>query len=256
MLRNHTSPSPVRLELRLPVFDGELKTDVQVPCGAIPLTAILPLARKLAGIVEQRTVEKLEQSGLRISCREGCAHCCRMLAPVSAVEARRLGEVVSRLPDSSGSKIRAAVAQARQSLQDAGLLDRLRGLSGLSYEEFSSLGREYFGHQIDCPLLERERCLIYEERPLACREHLVTSPPEHCAPDSAVSSVIQVMLPYRTSWAVARMTGPAEAGVLPWIALPLALDWAQSTKRAEEVLDGTELMRRFASGLCRSLSQG
>ena len=39
------------------------------------------------------------------------------------------------------------------------------------------LGREYFQLGIPCPFLEEESCSIYHDRPITCREYLVTSPP-------------------------------------------------------------------------------
>jgi hypothetical protein len=34
---------------------------------------------------------------------------------------------------------------------------------------------------VACPFLEDEACSIHADRPLSCREYLVTSPPELCA---------------------------------------------------------------------------
>ena len=38
----------------------------------------------------------------------------------------------------------------------------------------------YFAAGIPCPFLEEERCGVYDERPVVCREYAVTSPPELC----------------------------------------------------------------------------
>ena len=39
----------------------------------------------------------------------------------------------------------------------------------------------YFALGIPCPFLEEESCSIHPDRPLVCREYLVTSPAELCA---------------------------------------------------------------------------
>jgi Fe-S-cluster containining protein len=44
---------------------------------------------------------------------------------------------------------------------------------------------EYFSKGIPCPFLEDESCSIHENRPLICRQYLVTSPASHCRKPSA-----------------------------------------------------------------------
>jgi hypothetical protein len=46
----------------------------------------------------------------------------------------------------------------------------------LSPDERGTLSLEYLALGIACPFLEDESCSIHAERPLACRQHLVTSP--------------------------------------------------------------------------------
>jgi hypothetical protein len=47
-------------------------------------------------------------------------------------------------------------------------------------EERIELSHEYFRLGIACPFLEDESCSIHPDRPMACREYLVSSPPENC----------------------------------------------------------------------------
>ena len=57
--------------------------------------------------------------------------------------------------------------------------------AALTRLERRSLGLRYFALGIPCPFLEAESCSIYTERPLVCREFLVSSPPENCAAPTA-----------------------------------------------------------------------
>jgi hypothetical protein len=64
-----------------------------------------------------------------------------------------------------------------------GLLDRLNepGDDG----DRRALGLDYFRLGIACPFLEDEACSIHPDRPLSCREYLVTSPAPNCQVPSA-----------------------------------------------------------------------
>ena len=46
--------------------------------------------------------------------------------------------------------------------------------------ERAALSIEYFKFGIACPFLEDESCSIHPDRPMACREYLVSSPAENC----------------------------------------------------------------------------
>src|SRR3712207_1882513 len=103
-----------------------------------------------------------------------------MLVPVSAPEALRLKAVMDSLPDEARNRITARVEKRRRQLEEAGLLDRLQDLlmdnQQRSDDEFELLNRDYYALRLPCPFLESELCSIYDERPSACRELLVSSP--------------------------------------------------------------------------------
>lgn len=48
----------------------------------------------------------------------------------------------------------------------------------------------YFGLDLPCPLLADGVCSIRDDRPLACREYLVTSDPAHCAPQGGTNDQV------------------------------------------------------------------
>ena len=60
-----------------------------------------------------------------VSCKKGCAACCRMLVPVSAPEAFALKEMVHALPEPRRLAILNKIAEARTRLAETGLLARL-----------------------------------------------------------------------------------------------------------------------------------
>jgi Fe-S-cluster containining protein len=73
-----------------------------------------------------------------ITCSEGCSACCTAVT-LFPVEAAALGEALEALPADRAAAIRSHVAQHADGER--------------------------------CPLLERDRCLLYAARPIICRTH-------------------------------------------------------------------------------------
>src|SRR4029077_17376339 len=86
-----------RFEVALNTPAGRLTTAIDVPTGFIPITAIVPVTRRLGDEAAQLEIQQATAAGQTISCRKGCAACCRMLVPVSAPEAVALREYVEQL---------------------------------------------------------------------------------------------------------------------------------------------------------------
>lgn len=113
-----------------------------------------------------------------ISCRAGCTACCHQAVPVGPTELAALVGAIERLPDEARGRI-------RQQIDDAGR--RLRALGFSSDDPITIVGpqrtdwaRRYFDAGVPCPLLDGDTCALRDERPLVCRDYLVTSDPEHC----------------------------------------------------------------------------
>src|SRR5262249_11034980 len=130
----------------------------------------------------------LQEQGGSVSCRAGCAACCRQLVVVSPLEAIAIERHVRSAERAQRRRWEEAlVPHSRAVSQRPSLMRRLqrfRTANGHpSPEEGDALEREYRAARIPCPFLDRERCTIYPARPFACREHYVVTPPELCASD-------------------------------------------------------------------------
>lgn len=82
------------------------------------------------------------------ACQQGCAHCCRHPVGITAVEAVELCTAILELPELRRQHVVDRIEAAAESTQ------------GLGWSELSGIA---------CPLLEDERCLIYDRRPVPCR---------------------------------------------------------------------------------------
>jgi Fe-S-cluster containining protein len=221
--------------------DDKFEAAVPVPDGPARPRDILPAAQALDEAIVARGVK---QGGEAVSCRKGCGACCRQVVPVSQPEARRLAELVATLPEPRQSAVRARFSAARQRLADAGLLDRLRWPDA----DPQSLAVDYFRQWIACPFLEDESCSIYADRPLVCREYLVTTPAANCS-QPLIAPVVRVKLAGRVSVAMGQLEPTTSERGVWWLPLTLALEWAEANQEEPTPRPALELLRALVSWL-------
>jgi len=172
-----------------PLVDVRLKqsaegTKVALTCSdrttVMSIGQLLPALRSLTNSVVDAAVQREEKAGGKISCKAGCGACCRQLVPISVAEARELPSLIAGLNPAHRDRVTARFEDAISSLQASGLWDRLQNLATIPLEERIAFAMEYVSKGIPCPFLEDESCSIHENRPLICRQYLVTSPASHC----------------------------------------------------------------------------
>lgn len=195
------------VRVRLTVGETEVDGAVQLPAAPMPRRILLPVLQRLTD-----TVVTVGAGEAPVSCRKGCDACCRQMVPISKTEAFGLAESVARMPAPKAQRILARFEEGLGRLDAAGVLDKLLRWQKLKGEDLRCLDRDYFAAGVPCPFLERGACVIHKDRPLACREFLVTSDPAHCR-DPGSGSVRQVELGAKISTALAA----ADGGWLPLI---------------------------------------
>jgi Fe-S-cluster containining protein len=241
-IRRGSQPATTPVRVDIDAGDWELHGEVNVPDVPMTLTDLLPVVRGLSEAIVSESARAVESLGACVSCKAGCGACCRMMVAVSEVEARRIDRLVENLPEPRRSEIEARFAAARRKLEESGLLPQLLHQQHLDDEKYSALATAYFKQQIACPFLEDESCSIYEERPVTCREYLVTSPPENCANPSP-TNIRRVHLPLKVFNALARWQVPPSDHFLErWVPLILAPEWARSHPDDPPPRPGPELL--------------
>ena len=217
--------------LRLTMGGLRIAHPITVPNAAVPAAEIVPALQGLVNAV----VEAAER-GKAISCRKGCGACCSQLVPVSRTEGERLLQLVEAMPAERRATLNARFAAAETAIEAAGLKD----CQGRSDRELSTA---YFALGVPCPFLEDESCSIHPDRPLVCREYLVTSPAELCA-GPAQEGVTPVAVP-KVSMAARGLQDEKD----DWFPLALLQAWARSRPRNAVRRAGPEWMQRFLKGL-------
>jgi Fe-S-cluster containining protein len=217
--------------LRLTVGDLQIAHPITVPNAAVPAREILAA---LQGLVN--AVVSAAESGKSISCRKGCGACCRQLVPVSRTEGERLLDLVEEMPKDRRKEIRRRFAAAEAILLPAGFTEH----EGKTDRDLST---SYFALGVPCPFLEDESCSIHEERPLICREYLVTSPPELCA-GPRQDGVTPVAVP-KISLAARKLQDEKDE----WFPLALLMAWSRARPRSGTRRTGPEWVQRFLKNL-------
>ncbi len=202
------------------ILDRTVCVEAERPAAEMRLDEALPFLKSLDDQALTIVVEKI---GERVTCAKGCSACCRsQLVPVTPVEAYAILRLVDEMPEPRRGEILARFADRVERLEAAGLAEK--------YQESSEQGRamllQYLDLGLVCPFLENDACSIYEQRPFACRQYLVTTPKELCATPltSPVKTVPTIFVPATAVLeTAAELSGKAQHTV----PLILSLDYAQ-----------------------------
>ncbi|HEY3818625.1 MAG TPA: YkgJ family cysteine cluster protein [Polyangiaceae bacterium] len=218
----HTDRTTVKFELK--VGDETLHVSLKLPTTRTSPRRMLPVFQSVAHKLIDAGVAEATARGESVSCKAGCGACCRQSVPISLTEARHLAGLVDAMPEPRRSDVRARFADALTRLEAAGLLGELRKLDEMPAEWHAGLNARYLPLRIACPFLEDESCSIHPDRPVICREYLVTSSPEHCV-DASPETVRRIPIAAHVSTDVVLLEyrGPAASRV----PLVLALEWAE-----------------------------
>jgi Fe-S-cluster containining protein len=178
---------------------------------------------------------------------------------LSAPEAFALRNYVQSLPEERQRQIARRMEQAESILGDQGLWPQLVEISETTHppddEELEPINRAYYALRLPCPFLEQELCTIYEERPAACRELLVTSPAEWCH-DFVANPVEPLPVAVRMSPALGLLWGELTNGPARLIPLPVALQWAERHRDENQPRwQGSQLLDRALDKIWRILSR-
>ena len=253
------TPSVERFEIALNTPAGRVNTVLDVPTGFVPITSIVPVTRRLGEEMLKLEEVHARETGRSISCQMGCAACCRMLVPLSPPEAFALQDYVDQLPADRRSTLHQKVMESRTILTSHGVWGRLQAVADATHpipdDQLEPLNRDYYALRHPCPFLENEMCSIYEARPAACRELLVTSPAALC--DNLVENPVTALpVPVRIGTLLGLLWANLTDSAPRLIPLPLALDWArQHRNQAARTWTGSHLIDQMLDKMWRLLSR-
>ncbi len=235
-------------QITLNVNGEKFEMEMTVPANAVKPTRMLPVFQAMTSSFVDLSVGEVEERGEKISCKAGCGACCRQPVPLAEIEAYRIAELVENMEEPRRSEIKKKFEDGCRHFHETGWFERMEDYANLSPEERQKTVMEYFYEGVACPFLENESCSIHKDRPLACREYLVTSPAENCAKPSAetVKMVEMTVKPSKTLRETARSENLRRLNFVPMIR---ALEWVRNFPEKMPEKTGQEWVMDFVKNL-------
>lgn len=223
-----------------------IEMELTVPAKPVRLKRMLPILQVMTNSFVGMSEQASKHQGADISCKKGCGACCRQAVPLAEVEAYQIAELVENMPEPRRSEIKARFAEGVKYFHANNWFERMNSYGDLSAKEREMTVMEYFYQGIPCPFLEDESCSIHTERPLGCREYLVTTPAEECArPTAQGVKPIKLFLTLSENLRQMAWTGHMDKKKINFVPLIRALEWAEMHPENPVEKNGQEWMGEF-----------
>ncbi len=221
----------------LNVLNTKVNFRIGIKENQASLADIVPLARTICTKICNIVLQNVNSNGGKIPCRKNCsAHCCRYLVPLSVPEALRLKKEISEAPPEKRELIwKGCLAASRHILINKPprkLTHQSAKVSSNEQSDLNIISNWYRGLNLDCPFLHKNTCTIYEQRPLACREHYVTGSARGCEEEHAATKLLE--MPLYVSNALGQLASELEGTDVEAVILPLVLSWCEENKKRAE----------------------
>jgi len=217
------------MELKLDIFGKSLHIRIGAEKNPAKLSDLVPLARLLSTKIILATRQHITNKGDIIACHANCSQCCRYLVPLTIPEAIRLTEEVMAMPQWKrrfANEWSLLIARCILELTPKHTLEKFTNTQLKSGCNLKDISDWYSLINLPCPFLLNGLCMIYEQRPIACREHLVIGSVLNCKVDST-NQVQPVQMPISILEALAQLTSELEQTTIEAIILPFAVVWCR-----------------------------
>jgi len=235
--------------LNLDILGKKVNFSIGVGKGHVRLSDIVPLARTICTEITNVVLQSTLNDGGHIPCRKGCAACCsHYLVPLSIPEAFRLNQEISAAPAHRRESIwRDCLIAANIILSQKPpkpFVHQTTEASSMSMVDLGLVSRWYKSLELNCPFLDSGICTIYEQRPLACREHCVEGSARGCRGHHGTAAVLQ--MPVSVLTALGQLASEFEGTRVEAVLLPLSLVWCEkNAARAERTWPSATMVKRF-----------
>jgi Fe-S-cluster containining protein len=240
---------------------GDIRVDfgMKVPANPVKPHRMLPIFQQMANSFTEFGVQAVAAEGKSISCKAGCGACCRQPVPISELEVYQIAELVESMPEPRRSVVKKRFADAVDHFRNNGMIDLMvqqydhgrRKTWRKQMDEAKGGVAKYFQEGIPCPFLEDESCSIHANRPIVCREYLVTTPAANCAQRPA-GTIDLVKLPIKPSKTVKHLGSTGRMKDEGILLLIRALELADQYPENFEEKTGKEWMADFFDRLSDS----
>lgn len=235
--------------LEINILGEALNFSIGVGDGRATLADIVPLARTLCDRIAERVVRRPPSGQCHIPCGKGCSACCsRHLVPLSVPEALRLEEEIDAAPAYRRDlMLRACLRGARLILSHRPpkpLVSQTEEVSPVKSVDLNLVSNWYSSLKLTCPFLYNHVCSIYEQRPLACREHFITGSAKACGGGRVAAEVLE--MPIQLPNVLGQLASELEGTDVEAVILQLVPVWCEgNSERAKQSWPAEMMVRRF-----------
>lgn len=235
------------IEFKIDILDKTAYFKVGITNRQATLSDIVPLARTIATKLAIILLEHLGETGLHVPCRKGCSACCSYLIPLSVPEAFRLRQELSAMPaDSRKHFLQPCLDAAEKILNSQPQTLCTNTSSQSSQDQMNNVSQWYSKLNMKCPFLSDNLCSRYEQRPLACREHIVIGSAIACGINQMADQPEVAQMPVSILESLGTLTAELEQMDIEAIMLPLAFAWAQDNlQRSQRTWPATAMIEHF-----------
>lgn len=247
--KNNCDDGVKTIELELDIFDRRIRYSIDIAEKQARLADIVPIARTVSSKIAVTVLKKLSDDGEIVPCSKGCSACCHYLTSLSIPEVFRLSDELLAMPAESGRAILESYLEAAKKILDNLPEDfDIAEPTGINDQsQMSRLSSWYAGLKLACPFLSDDLCTMYEQRPTACRENIVTGSAEMCEVEGQDGTQV-VKVPVSATEALAQLAAELEQSSVEAVMLPLALPWAEENQqRGGRTWPATMMVERFVN---------
>lgn len=238
-------------KMEVSLFGAPVEMEMTIPSKPVKATRMLPIFQMVTSSFVELGVSDVESQGEKVSCKAGCGACCRQPVPLAEIEAFQIAELVENMPEPRRSRIKQRFAEGVKRFRDNKWFERMERYPDLNPQERLDLVMEYFYENVPCPFLEDESCSIHPNRPLSCREYLVTSPAENCARPTA-DSIRQIKFKLKPSITLLEIVPSKNLEKSFFVPMIQALEHAEKYQDNGDEKTGEAWMKEFFGNLLKA----
>lgn len=211
------------VEMGLNVLDRVIRINVGYRNTPATLADIVPLAQTLSNKMTDVFKKDLAQKGTPLACAKGCAAaCCYQLIFLTVPEAFYLIEKISQMSQQKRTEIMQTCQRIAQNIKTRKHEYRLQTRPE-DDPKLTKLAKWYSTLTQPCPFLCENACMIYELRPIICRDWLVTGSDTQCKIFD--SGERKITMPLHLANDLANLASKLENTDEEFIILPCIFQW-------------------------------
>lgn len=254
VIRENNSGSTAGDGIHLSLPENSLPGPVELAYDSEPvgLAEFVQPMYRLCDMMCDYTTSRPKLEG-HIPCKKGCSTCCSYLVSVSVPEAISIVREIEKFPEKIKNSVkRKSISICHKILDNKpprDLLDDLTAGDVDLQKQNKRLSEWYKTLNASCPFLYADHCLIYEFRPLSCRQYFVTGPA--CNKNSSRTKAVPQ--PVNLTHTIGLTVSQLQEDIPQSILLPFVFAWcADNPDILENSYPAGEIARIFSEKLTES----